>query len=118
MAGQKAEYKAVFHIDRDEISTFELMIANIKNFLADVNDADIAVVANGPAVRIFTKLDEKSEEELNLLHKRGVRFFLCRNALRVHKIDEQDVPKFCEIVPAGITKIVELQRDGYSYIKP
>lgn len=115
MTGQKA----LFHIDRDDTSTFELMMANIRNFLADVGNADVAVVANGAAVKLFVReISKKFEEELNDLSRKGVKFYICENALRAHKIDKQDLFEFCELVPAGITKIVALQDDGYAYIKP
>ncbi|MGY0287312.1 MAG: DsrE family protein [Candidatus Methanodesulfokora washburnensis] len=111
--------KAVFHIDRDETYIFELMIANIRNFLADVGNADIAVVANGPAVKLFVESSNKRfEEELRSFSEKGVRFYICENSLKYHRIDRQDLFRFCEIVPAGITKIVALQEDGYAYIKP
>jgi intracellular sulfur oxidation DsrE/DsrF family protein len=34
------------------------------------------------------------------------------------KINRKELVTFCEVIPAGITKIIELQKDGFAYIKP
>ncbi len=46
------------------------------------------------------------------------KFNVCNNAMKIHKINKEDLFEFCEVVPAGITKLVELQMDGYAYVKP
>ncbi len=103
----------------DDTPVFELTLANITNFLKDVGDAEVALLANGFAVKLFVKgANEKFRERLEELHKKGVKFYVCNNALNAHRIDREDVFKFCEVVPAGITKLVELQQAGYAYIKP
>lgn len=114
-----SKLKVVFHLDFDCTPTFELALNNIANFLNDVGDADVAVLANGFAVKLFVKtVSAKFRERLEELNKKGVKFYICNNALNIHKINKEDVFDFCEIVPAGITKLVELQREGYAYVKP
>ncbi|AEA46186.1 DsrE family protein [Archaeoglobus veneficus] len=112
-------YKAVFHVDMDDTPVFELTLANITNFLKDVGDAEVALLANGFAVKLFVKsANEKFREKLEELHKKRVKFYVCNNALNAHKINKDEIFEFCEVVPAGITKLVELQQAGYAYIKP
>ncbi len=111
--------KVVFHLDMDSTSILELCIANVSNFLNDVGNAEVVVLANGYAVKLFVKVaNTKLEEKMRELSKRGVRFFVCNNALNLHGIKKDDIFDFCEVVPAGVTKLVELQNDGYAYIKP
>ena len=52
------------------------------------------------------------------LHKVGVSFKMCRNALAKNKIENADLFEVCEIVPAGILELINLQREGFAYIKP
>ncbi|WP_144060552.1 DsrE family protein [Archaeoglobus sulfaticallidus] len=116
-----SKLKVVFHLDFDDTPTFELSLANITNFLNDVGaeTVDIALLANGFAVKLFVKASAmKFREKLEELHKQGVKFYVCNNALNVHNISKEDIFELCEVVPAGITKLVELQREGYAYIKP
>jgi intracellular sulfur oxidation DsrE/DsrF family protein len=111
--------KAVFHLDMDETPILELCLANVTNFLNDVTEAKVALLANGYAVKLFVRAaNPKLEDRMRELSKRGVRFFVCNNALTLHGINREDVFDFCEVVPAGVTKLVELQNEGYAYIKP
>ena len=52
------------------------------------------------------KVSAKFREMLEELNEKGVKFYVCNNAVKVHKISR-------EIVPASITKLLELQMDGY-----
>jgi len=52
------------------------------------------------------------------LSKVGVKFVACRNALKGQLVDEESLPDFVTVVPAGITEIVRKQAEGYAYIKP
>ncbi len=113
--------KVVFHVDMDDTPVFNLALANITNFFKDVGaeNADVALLANGFAVKLFVKVSNaKFKETLEELHKQGVKFYICNNALNAYGINREDLFKFCEIVPAGVTKLVELQNAGYAYIKP
>ncbi len=114
--------KALFHINEPE--RWPVLLGNIKNLLADVGDGgvDVVVLMNGPSVKVLS--DENLMAEMEGLSKRGVRFLACRNSLRALCgsgelcIDEGSLPGFVSVVPAGITAILKLQREGYSYIKP
>ncbi len=112
-------YKVVFHLDFDDTPTLELAIANIMNFISDVKDASIVMLSNGYAVKLFVKAsNSKLEDTMKELHKKGVKFYICNNALKANGIKKEDLFEFCEVVPAGVTKLVELQKEGYAYIKP
>jgi len=120
--------KVVFHIDTENISTFELMLTNIINLMKDIGNEnlEIIVIANGTAVKSFVKESnmkystqlEELHKKLEELHKKNVKFYICNNSLNVNKINKDHLFEFCEIVPAGITKLIELQRNNYIYIKP
>ncbi len=112
-------YKAVFHVDMDNTLLFGLTLANIKNFKEDAGSAEISLLANGPAVKLFVRAaNEKFRERLEELHGKGVKIYVCNNALNAHVIGKEELFDFCEIVSAGVTKLVELQQAGYAYIKP
>lgn len=112
-------HKVVFHVDMDNTPVFELTLVNIENFLADKGDAEVALLANGSAVKLFVRAANKGlRDRLEKLHEEGVKIFVCNNALSGHTISKEDIFDFCEIVPAGVTKLVELQQAGYAYIKP
>ena len=115
-------FKVVFHVD--EVSKWKLTLVNVKNFLEDIADAEysIEIVANAEAVIIFADNRAENTEELvgemKFLISKGVTISACRNSLRANVIAEERLPSFISIVPAGVTRLAILQRQGYSYIKP
>ena len=107
--------KVLFHVD--EMEKWKLTLANINNFLNGTKDSDILVVANAVAVKGYIpnfELFETIEE----LHKRGVVFSACNNALKGNDISPEEVREFVKIVPAGVIEIAEKQMEGYAYIRP
>ena len=66
----------LFHLDLDSGWIFDLALTNIKNFLKFEESRKIAVVANGPAVKLFVESsNRKFKEDLKELHEKGVKFF-------------------------------------------
>jgi intracellular sulfur oxidation DsrE/DsrF family protein len=94
---------------------------NTTNFIKDVGigNAEIEIVANGAGVSGYVnQSDQDLMAKMTNLAKDGVKFAACRNALNMHKLDENKLPSFVSVVPAGITEIVNKQAAGFAYIKP
>ena len=114
-------YRAVFHIDMDEVTTFGLALANAGNLLRAIPEKhyDVVMVYNGPAVQLLqAEQCTAFREEIWNLQQARVAFKVCRNALNRFNVDPDSLIEGCEIVPAGIVALIELQQDGYAYIKP
>lgn len=114
-------YRAVFHIDMDEIKPFGLALANAANLLRAIPEKhyDIVMVYNGPAVQLLqAEQCAAFRDEIWNLQQARVAFKVCRNALNRFNVDPDSLIEGCEIVPAGIVALIELQQDGYAYIKP
>ena len=125
-------FKVLFHVN--ESGRWQRVLVNITNFWNDVGaeNADIEVVANGEAVSVFGNRcllavgDGQScgtangslVDQMKKLSEMGVNFVACRNALKGQSINEDSVPNFLTVVPAGITEIARKQAEGYGYIKP
>ncbi len=112
-------FKVLFHVSDNE--TWPKAVLNIQNFLKDVGEAgaEIEVVANAAAVATYYN-QEKADllDQMKQLSETGVKFTACRNALKIHQLDENAIPGFVEVVPGGITEIVAKQAAGFLYIKP
>jgi intracellular sulfur oxidation DsrE/DsrF family protein len=112
--------KVLFHVN--EPDRWTRVFLNINNFILDAGqeNVDIVVVANGGAVAALAgeKAVEKLPEELDRLAGMGVAIAACRNALKMHALEENTLPRSVTVVPAGITEIVKKQAAGYAYIKP
>lgn len=117
--------KALFHVD--EPMKWWLTLANTRNFIQDVGVeyVSVEIVANAAAVQIFDSKEEdinKDSRELlqqmKELSDHNVKIIACRNALKANSIREELLPDFITVVPAGITRIISRQTEGYSYVKP
>ncbi len=114
-------YKAVFHIDLKDDHLFKLGLGNIANTLAaiDGTGGDFILLANGPGVAMLAGEKVKENlEQIKTLLTAGVRFQVCNNALQKFNINAADVAEGVEIIPAGIIGLIDLQNDGFAYIKP
>jgi uncharacterized protein len=117
--------KVLLHID--EPGKWRLTLTNAKNLIEDVGLENVVleIVANAAAVQIFDSTNKNNDQEQNdllmqmkELSNQHVAIIGCRNALRANFISEGFLPDFVTVVPAGITRIVTQQMDGYSYVKP
>ncbi|GBF35050.1 hypothetical protein DCCM_4171 [Desulfocucumis palustris] len=109
--------KVLFHVNEPE--RWKIVLVNARNFINDVGQgrADVEIVANGAGVTAYAG-DAAIIEEMKVLHSQGVVFAACRNALKMHALEESSLPGFVLAVSAGITEIAQKQSEGYSYIKP
>ncbi|HEB76009.1 MAG TPA: hypothetical protein ENJ04_06635 [Nitrospirae bacterium] len=114
--------RVVFHVN--ETPRWDVALANITNLLRDVGDdgAEVVVLSNGPAVEAYG--DAEKVKVMEELAARGVRFLACRNSIRnlcasgTLCIDENNLPGFLGVVPAGVTELIRRQAEGFAYIKP
>lgn len=103
--------KVVFHID--ELEKWSETGKNVKNLIKASPETTIVVSVNGIAITRY--LDSANAEFLDL---KEVVFHACANAMRANNISESSLPEQVIVVPAGVLDLVELQSQGYAYIKP
>ena len=114
-------HKVVFHVDWDDPETFNLALANIANLFKAVppDRCRVALLVNGPAVQLLTaERIRPFAEVLEPLLAKGVDLQVCRNALARFEVDPGTLHPGCRVIPAGIPALIELQDDGFAYIKP
>lgn len=114
--------KAVLHVDDNDEKRLELALGNLKNLLKEVDSENsfISLVINGSAINLMLKEKQiKFSEDIENLSIKGVRFYVCRNSINKFSIKESDLFSQCEVVNAGVLKLIELQSEkGCAYIKP
>lgn len=111
-------YNIVFHFDKSD-AELRIAISNIKNYFMALKDKYFyaVLVVNGPGIQLMGK-DNEHAKALKELHDLGLSIRLCKNAISHFDIDPTWLIPFCQIVPAGVLEIVDLQRKGYAYLKP
>jgi len=116
-------YKVLFHIDSFDVNLLNIACNNAANLITDkgVANVQVALVANYMAPKLFLKniLSQEMADKLALLTKTSNTFiYICHNSMKNLGIDQEELVPICKVVPSGITKIVELQSNGFAYIKP
>ena len=113
--------KVVLHLDSEKERRLKLTLNNMKNLLNAVEGRPLtaAIVVNGPGVQQVTaSMDMGLSELVTALAAKGVDFFVCNNSLTNFSIEKEMLHPAFKVTRAGILKLVELQRDGYAYVKP
>ncbi|WP_297826114.1 DsrE family protein [uncultured Desulfovibrio sp.] len=113
-------YDLCLHIDSNEPAMLRMVLKNASNYIKGLpgESFQLAVVANGPAVTLFTDEHADLRELAAPLLDQGVRVMLCANALADNSIEHSRLWQGCTVVPAGLVEVVRLQREGFAYIKP
>lgn len=113
-------YNCILHIDSFDQALGKLVMKNAINYLKGLPDEtfELAIVANGPAVKLFVKENSELYDIAKPVIARGVKLLLCNNALEDCNLRPADLWAEVEVVPAGLVEVVRLQREGFAYIKP
>jgi intracellular sulfur oxidation DsrE/DsrF family protein len=112
----------VYHVADEEKVAFALN--NIQNHIDGVGGADkinIVLVSHGPAVKRFVDIDavDRVRSAIAKLQDQGVRFEACGNTLTALGVEPDELlPGFVIAETGGVTRIAELQSQGYVYIRP
>jgi uncharacterized protein len=112
----------VYHVSEAEKVPF--VLGNIQNHIDGVGGPDkvhIVLVAHGPAINAFNDIEatERVRTGLAKLKDEGVELAMCGNTLKGFNLTlDELLPGFVEVPEGGVTKIAELQSQGYVYIRP
>ena len=114
-------HKLAIHIDRSDELTQRLTVSNASKALEVLQeDVVIDVVIYGPGMALVTQ-GGKFEKQVSNLMKKGVKFHLCEVTVKKMTKKSGKAPnllKGVNIVPSGTVKLMQLQEDGYVYLRP
>ncbi len=113
-------YDLLVHVDLPDATRMSMALTNIENYKKALVEQEytVVVLANAGAVQFFVKDNATHAQSMQDLAAQGIVFKACQNALNKASIKAEELLPFVQIVPAGIVEVVDLQRQGYAYIKP
>lgn len=112
----------VYQLNKPEADYHDHIVFSVGAMLRQYRDnVRIAVVAFGPGLHVLLKnprrpVSQNVRERLVSLSGSGVEFFACGNTLKTLNLDETAVVPYAKVVEVGASKLMELQKQGYSYI--
>jgi intracellular sulfur oxidation DsrE/DsrF family protein len=121
-AAKDGVQKVVYHLS--EPTRVNFVLGNIKNHIAGKGGPDrirIVLVIHGPALASFVTSKTSPDIALQIEGRArdGVSFVACGNTMKGQQLALSDMPDGFEIAEeGGVTRIADLQSEGYIYIRP
>ena len=117
-----AKHKLVIQVSTDDPRTQKIAMNNAVNLqkLYGLDNVDIEIVAYGPGLGLMTKKSQYASR-VKSLAMQDIKFTAGMNTMNKIKAKKGHLPALTEGVTttkAGVSRIMELQEQGYSYIRP
>ncbi len=117
-----AAHKVVIQVSTDDPRTQKIALNNAANLQKHygIDNVDIEIVAYGPGLKMLTK-NSGSADRVEGLALSDITFSACGNTMAKVAKKSGKMPILLEgvqQVPAGVARIMELQEQGYAYVRP
>jgi intracellular sulfur oxidation DsrE/DsrF family protein len=122
-------HRIAIQVDQNDPAVMNLALNNVTNIMdyyrAKGEDVDIDVVTYGPGLNMLR--DDKSPVKERIKHLKDlafpgkIQFSACNNTK--HAMEKKEghaisiVPE-ATVVPSGVVHLMELQEQGWSYVRP
>ena len=122
-SGDGIPNKMVIQVSTDDPRTQMIALNNAVNLQKALGPGNVHVeiVAYGPGLSLLTKNSKQARRVAGLALYDEITFSACNNTMKKIKRKRGRMPKLIEgveVVPAGVTRIMELQQQGYTYLRP
>lgn len=126
-AAQTATHKVAIQVNTNDAATMTLALNNAQNiisFYKQKNETvDVQIVTYGPGLHMLR--DDTSPVKTRVatmsLENQNLKFAACANTQQnMAKAENKDIKIVSEakVVPSGVITLMELQKQGYAYIRP
>lgn len=121
-AAEDGKLNVVYHVSDESKVNFALN--NIQNHINGIGGPDkinVVLVLHGPAVKRFDSLEAVASvrDGVAKLQEQGVAVEACANTLAALNLEPDELLDGLGIAEqGGVTRIAELQSQGYAYIRP
>lgn len=122
LADSTGKNKIVIQVSTDDSKTQTIALNNAVNLQKEygMDNIDIEVVAYGPGLGLLTA-GNKQSSRVKSLALQNIHFSACGNTM--HKVERKTGKKVhltegVQVVNAGVSRIMQLQQNGYAYVRP
>ena len=125
LAGGKT-HKIVIHVDQNNPKVMNMALNNVKNVMkfykAAGDKVELEVVAYGPGLHMLRADTSPVAQRIAVMAMNpNVRFSACGNTHRkMSKKAGKPVTLLSEaqMVPSGVVRLIQLQEQGWAYVRP
>lgn len=134
--------KIVYQCDFPDVKRVHLMLNTlnnvVKHYQSTLDEYELDIVALGPCLQYVMK-DFKGTgfakkpymnkggpagngtmgrlKSLQMTAGDNLKVIACKNTMKKKNVKAEQIDDSVELTPAGVIKIIDLQREGYAYIK-
>ena len=125
--GDGVVHHVALHVDENDPKLMNMVLNNAQNLTAyyagQGDTAEIEIVAYGPGLSMYVEGKSPVADRIAQmsLENEGLHFSACANTIAgMEKKTGEKVALLAEaeVVPSGVVRLIELQEQGYAYIRP
>ena len=118
----EATHKVVIQVSTNDPQTQTIALNNAVNLQRHygLDDVEVEIVAYGPGLSLLTR-QSKQADRVKSLATQDITFTACGNTMAKVARKTGKEPQLIEgvkVTTAGVARIIELQEQGYSYVRP
>ncbi len=128
-AGDTKLHRVTIQVDQNEPAVMNLLLNNVTNIIETYHskgqDVKIEVVAYGPGLHMLREDTSPVKDRLKQISEFSfpsqIKFSACNNTKEAMEKREGHpiaIVSQASLVPSGAVRLMELQEDGWSYLKP
>jgi intracellular sulfur oxidation DsrE/DsrF family protein len=126
-ADEKTTHRLVIHVDQNDPAIMKTALGNVRNsqeiYAAHGEPLAVEIVCYSQGLHMLRDDTSPVKDEIKLTREKvpQITFGACNNTKRgMEKAEGKVIPIIPEatIVPAGVVRLVELQEQGFKYVKP
>jgi uncharacterized protein len=126
-APERKQHKLAIHVDQNDAAVMRLALANARNthelYTSMDDDVAIEIVCYGQGLHMVRDDTSPVKDDIrsSLTQVPQLAFSACGNTKRaMERAEGKTVPLIDEavVVPAGVVRLIELQEQGFKYLKP
>ena len=126
LAADGKTHRVAIQVDQNDPAIMNMVLNNATNVIeyyrGKGEDVDVEIVAYGPGMHMLRADTSPVADRIKRLKEMGkVQFSACNNTKQNMEKTEGDaisiIPE-ATVVPAGVVRLMELQEQGWSYVRP
>src|SRR5579872_2184066 len=122
-------HRIAIQVDQNDPQVMNLVLNNATNVIeyyrGKNEDVDIEIVAYGPGLHMLradtSPVQDRIKRLKDLAFPGRIQFSACNNTKQgMEKAEGHEIPILPEasVVPSGVIRLMELQEQGWSYVRP
>jgi uncharacterized protein len=128
-AADTKPHRVAIQVNQNDPQVMNLALNNVTNVIeyyrARKEDVEIDVVAYGPGLHMLRADTSPVQDRLKRLKELAfpgkIQFSACNNTKQgMEKAEGKEIPVVSDatVVPSGVVRLMELQEQGWSYVRP